>query len=124
MTKPRRVYMRELARLLDRSSHTIRGWERDGLLPRGLRPHRDEKDWRYWTPQQAERLQSWLTGNGMAPGKGLRGFSPSPERVQEMLGNLRQPRALELKRCPHCRTGFKNLSAHVRRAHPEALTTD
>src|SRR5581483_1864222 len=101
-------------------SHTIRGWERDGLLPRSMLPHRDEKDWRYWTPAQLEKIKEWMERNEMAPGKGLSGFDPTVLRVQEMLGKLRQPRDIPTVKCPHCGGSFKNLAAHLRRAHPAA----
>lgn len=119
MPTQRRVYMRELATLLDRRSHTIRGWERDGILPKKLRPHRDEKGWRFWTESQATMIKEWMTVKNMQPGKGLLGYSPTTSAVQEMMSQLRRPRDIELKRCPHCVHSYKNLSAHIRHVHPE-----
>lgn len=117
----KRVYMRQLAEILDRSSHTIRGWERDGILPKALRPSRDEKNWRYWTPAQAMKIKAWMTAQNMQPGKGLSGFSPDGDQVDVMMSQLRRPRDIELKRCPHCPGSFKNLSAHIRHAHPDRM---
>jgi hypothetical protein len=111
--------MRELAGLLDRSSHTIRCWENDGMLPKSLIPKRDERTkWRYWTEYQVAKLQEWMLKNGMAPGKGLSGFQPDGERVQGMLEQLRQPRDLEVVKCPKCTKEVRNLAAHMRLAHP------
>ncbi len=90
MSKPRRIYLAELATIVDRVPHTIRQW--DGSLPEDLKPHRDERGWRYWTPAQAQAIKAWMKREGRAPGKGLSGFKPSPERVREMLEKLRQPR--------------------------------
>lgn len=115
-----RVYMRELAQRLDRSSGTIRGWEREGALPKSLRSRRDDKGWRYWNEPQVDRILEWMRRNGMAPGKGLSGFKPSVDQVQGMLKQLRQPRNIVPEDCPHCGKSVKNLSAHVRFAHPQA----
>jgi hypothetical protein len=116
---PKRIYMRELSKQIDRNSHTIRGWERDKILPRGLVPHRDDKGWRYWTDSQVVKMKEWMGTNGMAPGKGLSGFTPSVEKVQEMMTKLREPRDLELVKCPQCDRSVKNLTAHVRFAHKQ-----
>jgi hypothetical protein len=59
--KPRgRVYVAELAAILDRTQHTIRCWQRDKMLPRGAYPRRDERGWRYWTPEQVDIIVAWL----------------------------------------------------------------
>lgn len=120
MAKRTRVYMRELAAELERSSHTIRGWERDGLLPKALLPKRDDKGWRYWTPSQVVKLKRWMISNGMAPGKGLSGFKPSVDKVQGMLKQLREPRNIPKQPCPTCGVLCKNVAAHIRMAHPKA----
>lgn len=92
MTEPRRIYLRELADQIDRRMNTIRLWERDGVLPEDLLPHRDERQWRYWTPQQVKRIKAWMKREGRAPGIGLRNVTPSPEKTQQILSSLRQPR--------------------------------
>lgn len=112
------IYMRELSAILDRSSHTIRGWERDGLLLKKLLPHRDEKGWRYWTPSQVVQLVEWMKRKGMQPGKGLAGFEPTEAQVESMMQQLRQPRDIEAVDCEQCGRAVKNLSAHMRLAHP------
>lgn len=120
MPQKRRIYLHELSRILDRSSHTIRGWEKSDLLPKRLLPHRNEKGWRYWTPSQVDGLKAWVVKKNMVPGKGLSGFTPSPDRVQEMFAKLRQPREIQTTPCPHCSRPCKNLAAHLRLAHPQA----
>jgi hypothetical protein len=113
----KRVFMRDLAVLLDRSSHTIRGWERDGLLPVDLVPHRNEKGWRYWTEPQARKIKAWMLKQGMQPGKGLSGFEPSEDQVREMYAKLRGPRDIDTVTCSICQRPVKNLAAHVRMSH-------
>jgi hypothetical protein len=68
-----RVYMAKLEELLGRKRTTIRKWERDGLLPDELMPHRDEIDWRYWTREQAEGLKQFA-----AALESRQGFKPKP----------------------------------------------
>lgn len=84
---PDRVYMAELEKELNRRRATIRGWERDELLPKWLLPKRDEADWRYWTRKQVEGLKAWMKRNDMRPGKGI-----AKRETPEYLEKLRQPR--------------------------------
>lgn len=91
-TAPKRVYLKEMAREIDRRETTIRLWEREGVLPEELRAHRDEKGWRYWTPGQVVRIKAWMRRDGRAPGSGLRNVRPSLEQTQKMLAGLRKPR--------------------------------
>ncbi len=62
----------DVALMLGRVAHTIRGWEREGRLPENLRSHRDERGWRYWTPDQVEGIKQWIIDEDIRPGKGLR----------------------------------------------------
>lgn len=88
---PNRVYMADLEQELDRKRTTIRGWERDGLLPKWLQPKRDEYGWRYWTRRQVEGLKKWMERNDMRPGRGIAQHQ-SEEEVRAHLEKLRQPR--------------------------------
>lgn len=93
----RRIYLRELAEIVNRTPHTIRQWERsingkDPILPDHLWGQRDERDWRYWDQRQVNGIIKWMEREGIAPGKGLSAYKPSPEQVTEMLRKLRQPR--------------------------------
>ena len=102
MTEPKRIYLRELAEQIDRRMNTVRLWEepvknKDGSpgpipLPEELRAHRDERGWRYWTPAQVQRIKAWMKREGRAPGIGLRNVASTPEKTQEILTSLRQPR--------------------------------
>lgn len=55
-----RVYMAELEKKLKRNRSTIRVWEDRKWLPDELMPHRDEHDWRYWTPEQVKKIKKWM----------------------------------------------------------------
>ena len=57
---PGRVYPTELAQIVDRSIQTIRVWEYKGELPMHLRAHRDSRGWRYWTPEQVDKIVEWI----------------------------------------------------------------
>lgn len=60
-----RVYIGELAEILERKPDTIRGWERTGRLPTDLCSQRGQDvdgylGWRYWTSDQVEGIKQWL----------------------------------------------------------------
>jgi hypothetical protein len=57
---PGRIYLAELGGIIDRTQHTIRQWTRDKALPLGAMPQRDERGWRYWTPEQVDLIVAWL----------------------------------------------------------------
>lgn len=61
----------EVADELGRVSHTIRLWEYSGKLPQSLLPQRDDRGWRYWTPEQVEGIKQWIIDEDIRPGKGL-----------------------------------------------------
>jgi DNA-binding transcriptional MerR regulator len=44
----------DLARLTGRTTRTIERWWRQGVIPEP--EHRNEKDWKLWTPQQAQQV--------------------------------------------------------------------
>lgn len=88
-----RIYIGEAAKQLDRQIQTIRKWGREDILPEDLKPSRDERDWRYWTPEQIENIKHWMKEIDLRPGKGLpHNQNPSEEKVREHLRKLRQPR--------------------------------
>ena len=91
-TAARRISISEAAELLDRREHTLRVWEYNDMLPERLRPRRDERGWRYWTPEQIEEIQRWLVDEDIRPGKGLKGYRPTPEKLAEHRRNMRGPR--------------------------------
>lgn len=66
-----KIYIKELANLVSRSTNTIRQWERDKILPYSLMSYRDDNNYRYWTSQQAEGIKDWLKTSGRQPGHGL-----------------------------------------------------
>ncbi len=81
----RRVYIAELAEIVNRRRQTIRGWEEK--LPSEHLPARDSPTgWRYWTEEQVDGIKEWMIGNCMSPGSGL---GIPAEREEAMLGILR-----------------------------------
>ena len=88
----RKVYISEAAEALDRREHTLRIWEYKAMLPQHLRAHRDERGWRYWTQDQVEEIARWLVEQDIRPGKGLKGYRPTPEQLAEHRQKMRGPR--------------------------------
>lgn len=95
MTEQRKIYIREAVELLDRQPGTIRSWEYDNALPKDLLPHRDERGWRYWTPDQIEGIKRWIRDTDRRPGKALKGVSKDPEHVRTHIHRMRRPRKAE-----------------------------
>lgn len=84
-----RYSISEAARLLDRSPHTLRSWDRNRSMPSQLRPPRDELDHRYWTPELIEHIRDWIVANNFHPGSAI-SYDPSPERLAEHIGKIRR----------------------------------
>lgn len=82
----------EAARLLDRSPHTLRSWDRNASMPANLRPPRDHLGHRYWTPELIEQIRDWITANNFHPGSAI-SYEPSPERLAEHIGKIRHAAA-------------------------------
>jgi hypothetical protein len=95
VTEKRKIYIREATEMLDRRAGTLRSWQYDGVLPKPLLPHRDERGWRYWTPDQIEGIKKWIKDTDRRPGKALKGVSKNPERVTTHIHRMRRPRKLE-----------------------------
>lgn len=79
----------DLAIFLNRRTDTIRGWERDGVLPKKLMPTRDENKWRSWTQEQAEQIKLWIQTEDRRPGKGLEHYNPTPEQAEAHIEKTR-----------------------------------
>ena len=47
------IYIADLAKMLDRSSRTVKEWEKKGLIPK---PRRDSRGWRVYSPEQADKI--------------------------------------------------------------------
>lgn len=89
-----RVYIREAAEILNRRMDTLRRWERPGVLPKHLKPHREKtgRRWRYWSRQQIEGIKKWLVDTDRRPGKGLPTLPDlTPEEAEEMITKMRGP---------------------------------
>jgi hypothetical protein len=71
LQNPDRVYLDQLSIAINRKPNTIRIWERSGLLPEQLFPHRDERDWRYWDVAQVKEMQAWMSKELIGPGRGF-----------------------------------------------------
>lgn len=95
----RKVYIGELAELVDRRVNTIRGWERSGRLPEHLHSTRNPPGvgmgWRYWTSEQVVAISQWMIDEKIYPGAGLKNFYPDAVYVEESLKRLRMGRTKE-----------------------------
>lgn len=70
MATETRLYIGDVSAELGRVPHTIRMWERrPGFLPAALKPKRDDRGWRYWTPEQVDAIKKWLVDEDIRPGK-------------------------------------------------------
>lgn len=83
-----RYSIAEAAELLDRSPHTLRSWDRNGSMPKHLRPKRDEHGHRYWTPDLIEKIKEWILKNHFHPGRGI-SYDPTPEQLAGHLSKIR-----------------------------------
>ena len=83
------VGIKQAAVFLDREPGTLRKWERDNVLPGNLLPQRDDQNRRYWSQEQLELIKQWLVDTDRRPGKGLKHYKPSPEKLAEHLRNQR-----------------------------------
>ena len=93
-TKPKeeeRIYIGQLAEQIHREMGTIRKWEREGRLPKHLRPRRGKRDHRYWTPKQVEGIKQWMKRNDMRPGRVV----TPPSKEDEHIEHLRKPKGMD-----------------------------
>ena len=54
---------------INRSAHTIRRWERSGMLPEHLLPHRNKKNYRVWYAYQVPHFIDWMRLLDLRKGK-------------------------------------------------------
>jgi len=71
---------------------TLRKWEQLGLLPAHLLPHRGDRGWRYWTPEQIEGIKKWIKETDRRPGKGLPNYDPTEAELDRAIKMMRRPR--------------------------------
>lgn len=86
------IYITEAAELLNRRPHTIRDWERKGVLPKELRSNRSSRGWRYWTSKQIQEIREWMKEEDMRPGKGLPHYKPTEQQIELHIARQRMPR--------------------------------
>jgi transposase-like protein len=84
-----RYKIRDAARLLDRSPHTLRSWEKKAEFPKELYPFRDEKNERYYTPALIEKIRVWIANSNFRPGSGISNYNPTAEDRERHLASLR-----------------------------------
>jgi phage terminase Nu1 subunit (DNA packaging protein) len=89
----KRIDISELAELVDRKPHTIRDWERSGVLPKHLRGKRDSRQRRSWDMKQVEGIIKWMHTSRRFPGAGLRGYEPTAEQITEHVHSMRNAKA-------------------------------
>src|SRR5690606_38407703 len=83
------VGIREAAEFLNRRPATLRMWEREGKLPKGLRPRRNSRGWREWTKAQLEEIKrEWMPKHAVQ-GSGLPHYEPDPEEMEKRLAERR-----------------------------------
>jgi hypothetical protein len=88
-----RVYIDELAKIVDRQMGTLRKWERFSL-PKRLLPKRGYRGWRYWTDKQVwgeKGIIEWMKENDMRPGN----LVSDPSKEAQHVRNLRKPKYLD-----------------------------
>jgi hypothetical protein len=88
-----RVYIDELAKIVDREMGTIRKWERT-VLPKRLHSKRGYRGWRYWTDKQVwgeKGIINWMAENDMRPGN----LVSDPSKEAQHVRNLRKPKYLD-----------------------------
>jgi hypothetical protein len=105
-----RIYIREAAEALDRQMSTLRKWEQLGALPKHLQPHRGERGWRYWTPDQIEGIKEWIRETDRRPGKGLPHYNPTEAQLDKAIQHMRRPR-----KCVICDQPIKRGEEYTRR---------
>lgn len=91
VTDGNRVYIGEAADRVNRRVDTLRKLDAQGVLPRELRPRRDNGRRRYWLESQMNGLLNWFANR--KPGSALAGYDPDPERLALHLERMRQPRS-------------------------------
>jgi hypothetical protein len=90
-----RIFIGELAKIVNRRVGTIRRWVTSGKLPEHLQPQRNPSisSWRWWTPEQVQGIKEWMRDERVYPGSGLPNFNPDEEQIEALLQNRRLPRA-------------------------------
>jgi hypothetical protein len=81
--------------IVNRTSDTLRKWEEyNPNFPEHLHAHRDERGWRYWTPEQAEEIKIWMQGNLKPIGWNLPTLKDrlTEEQVDAAIKLMRRPR--------------------------------
>jgi hypothetical protein len=86
------IYINEAAELVGRKPGTLRSWEYNDMLPKHLLPARNNRGWRFWTPEQIEGIKRWLIDEDIRPGKGLVHYRPDAARVERHIARQRGPR--------------------------------
>jgi len=87
------VGIRELSEIVNRLPATIRGWERDGVLPKHLRSSRDSQNRRCWTRAQVRGIKEWMAKSRRFPGSGLPGYHPTQEQIDAVISRMRADQA-------------------------------
>ena len=90
-SNPQHIYIREAADLLKRRMGTLRKWDVEGILPEDLRPHRGERDWRFWTKEQIEGIKEWLRETERYSGNALPHYNPTEKKLDEAIDAMRRP---------------------------------
>jgi hypothetical protein len=86
------ISISEVCKMLNRRPNTVRGWDREGILPDHLKSTRMDNGWRGWTASQVEGLRQWLLDTDRRPGKGLPNYQPTEEEREKHVTTVRRKR--------------------------------
>jgi hypothetical protein len=92
MTTNGKIDINALGVLINRKPHTIRGWERDGSLPKQLRGTKDSRGRRWWNQEQVDGIRDWMVDR--YPGSGLPGYKPTHAEAEEHVKHLQESKAV------------------------------
>jgi hypothetical protein len=86
------------AKSVNRSAFTLIRWETSGRLPEHLKPTRNARGYRVFTPEQVEGIRQWMVEERVFPGKALPGVDYNPTPEQQVVHIRRAARARRRRR--------------------------
>src|SRR3954470_6186481 len=90
-----RIFVGELANIVDRRPATVRVWCDSAMLPDTLMPKRDHRNFRYWSHEQVHGEQgilAWMRLADIRPGPQV--TDNDPAKITAHVHRMRKPRLL------------------------------